>query len=70
MRPAAWARAASSEDVLLVDMPAAAQPHRVYDDYLAELGSTDPGDLRVGAFSVIGPRNRVDKITKKLVLMP
>jgi hypothetical protein len=67
---AAWARAASSEDVLLVDMPAAAQAHRVYDDYLAELGSTEPGDLRVGAFSVIGPRNRVDKITKKLVLLP
>lgn len=67
---AAWARAASSEDVLLVDMPAAAQAHRVYDDYLAELSSTNPNDLRVGAFSVIGPRNRVDKITRKLVLLP
>jgi hypothetical protein len=67
---AARARAASSEDVLLVDMPAAAQAHRVYDDYLAELASTDPGDLGVGAFSVVGPRNRVDKITRKLVLLP
>jgi hypothetical protein len=67
---AARARAASSEDVLLVDMPAAAQVHRVYDDYLAELASTDPADLGIGAFSVIGPRNRVDKIIRKLVLLP
>jgi Protein of unknown function (DUF2000) len=62
---AARARVASSEDVLLVDMPAAAQAHRVYDHYLAELASTDPGDLGVCAFSLVGPRNRVDKITKK-----
>ena len=63
------ARAASSENVLLVDMPAAAQTHRVYDNYLAELAGTDPGDLGVCAFSVIGPRNRVDKITRKLALL-
>jgi hypothetical protein len=67
---AARARAASSPDVLLVDMPAAAQAHRVYDHYLAELARTDPRDLAVCAFSVIGPRNRVDKITRKLVLLP
>jgi hypothetical protein len=67
---AARARAAASEDVLLVDMPAAAQAHRIYDDYLAELAGTDPADLNVGVFSVIGPRNRVDKITRKLVLLP
>jgi Protein of unknown function (DUF2000) len=67
---AARARAASSQDVLLVDMPAAAQAHRVYDNYLAELASTEPVDLGVRVFSVIGPRNRVDKIAKKLVLLP
>ena len=67
---AARVRAASSQDVLLVDMPAAAQAHRVYDHYLAELASTDPGDLGVRVFSVIGPRNRVDKITRKLALLP
>jgi hypothetical protein len=66
---AARARAASSEDVLLVDMPAVAQAHRVYDHYLAELAGTDPEDLSVCAFSVIGPRNRVDKITRKLALL-
>jgi hypothetical protein len=67
---AARARAASSEDVLLVDMPAAAQAHRVYDHYLAELARTDPGELAVCAFSLVGPRNRIDKITKKLALLP
>ena len=66
----ARARAASHPDVLLVDMPAAAQTHRVYDHYLAELARTDPSDLAVCAFSLIGPRNRVDKITRKLALLP
>lgn len=64
------AKAAASDGVLVIDMPAAAQTHRVYDDYLAELAGTAPDDLGVCAFSVIGPRNRVDKITKKLSLMP
>jgi hypothetical protein len=67
---AARARAASCEDVLVVDMPAAAQAHRVYDHYLAELARTDPGDLAICAFSLVGPRNRVDKITRKLALLP
>lgn len=67
---AARARAAASDDVLLVDMPAAAQAHRVYDHYLAELARTDAGELTICAFSLIGPRNRVDKITRKLALLP
>ncbi|HEY6497710.1 MAG TPA: DUF2000 domain-containing protein [Trebonia sp.] len=67
---AARARAAASADVLLVDMPSAAQTHRVYDHYLAELAQTGPQDLAVCAFSVIGPRNRIEKITKKLALLP
>jgi hypothetical protein len=29
-----------------------------------------PGDLRVTAFSLAGPRDRVDKIVKRLRLMP
>jgi len=67
---AARVRAAASPDVLLIDMPAAAQAHRVYDHYLAELAGTDPAGLAVSAFSVVGPRNRVDKITKRLALLP
>jgi hypothetical protein len=63
-------RAAARPDIVVVDMPAAAQTHRVYDDYLAELARTDSGDLGVCAFSVFGPRNPVEKITKKLALLP
>ena len=63
-------RAASSQDVLLVDMPAAAQAHRVYDDYLAELAGTHPGNLGVCAFSLVGPRNKISKLVKRLELMP
>lgn len=66
----ARARAGASADMLVVDMPTAAQTHRVYDDYLAELADTKPDELGVCAFSVFGPRNRVDKITKKLSLLP
>jgi Protein of unknown function (DUF2000) len=67
---AARSRAGASEDMLLIDMPTAAQAHRVYDDYLAELAATSPDELAVCAFSLFGPRNRVDKITKKLTLLP
>jgi Protein of unknown function (DUF2000) len=63
-------RAIAGADLLLVDMPEAAQAHRVYDHYLAELARTGPEELAVCAFSVIGPRNRVDKIVKKLKLLP
>jgi hypothetical protein len=63
-------RAAARPDILVVDMPAAAQAHRVYDDYLAELAQTGPGELGVRAFSVFGPKNPVEKITKRLALLP
>lgn len=63
-------RAAARDDILVVDMPAAAQAHRVYDDYLAELARTEPGDLGVCAFSLFGPKNPVEKIIKKLSLLP
>jgi hypothetical protein len=65
----ARAGAAPGEQLLVVDMPAAAQAHRVYDDYLAELAATSPDELAICAFSLVGPRNRVDKITKKLALL-
>lgn len=67
---AARARALAGSEVLVVDMPAAAQAHRVYDHYLAELARTSPDELGICAFSLVGPRNRVDKITKKLALLP
>ena len=63
------ARAAGSDGVLVADMPTAAQTHRVYDDYLAELARTQPADLGPCAVSIVGPRNRVDKLTRKLQLL-
>jgi hypothetical protein len=63
------AKATAAQEVLVVDMPAAAQAHRVYDDYLAELAETAPKDLRNCAISIIGPRNRVDKMVKNLALL-
>ncbi len=64
------ARTAAGADVLVVDMPVAAQAHRIYDDYLAALARTSPDELGICAFSVVGPRNRVDKMTKRLTLLP
>jgi Protein of unknown function (DUF2000) len=39
-------------------------------DYLAELAGISPDELGICAFSLVGPRNRVDKITRKLALLP
>ena len=63
------AKAAASDDVLVVDMPGSAQTNRVYDDYLAELAQTKPEDLAVSAVSVIGPRNSISKLVKGLSLL-
>ena len=62
-------KASTAAGVLVADMPACAQTNRVYDGYLAELAGTKPEDLGVSAFSVFGPRNRVDKLIKKLTLL-
>jgi hypothetical protein len=59
----------ASDGVLVVDMPASAQTHRIYDDYLHELAATDPRELACYALSMVGPRNRIDKIVKKLSLL-
>jgi hypothetical protein len=56
--------------MLVVDMPAAAQTHRVYDDSLAELARTEHQSFGPSVLNIVGPRNRVDKIIKKLKLPP
>jgi hypothetical protein len=60
---------ATADGMVVVDMPRIAQTNRVYDDYLAELAQTKPEDLAVSAVSIIGPRNRISKLVKKLSLM-
>ncbi|WP_370945675.1 DUF2000 domain-containing protein [Amycolatopsis sp. cg5] len=62
------AKACASENVHVTDMPLIAQTTRVYDEYLTQLASTKPEDLAVSAVSIIGPRNRVSKLVKRLEL--
>jgi hypothetical protein len=61
---------AIERQVLAADMPASAQATRVYDDYLRELAKTEPGDLAPLAVSLIGPRNQVAKLVRRLELLP
>ncbi|MFF9563196.1 DUF2000 domain-containing protein [Leifsonia sp. NPDC014704] len=63
------AKAAASEGVFVADMPAAAQLTRVYDEYLETVAETPSGALPYYAVSVVGPRNRVDKIVGRLALL-
>jgi Protein of unknown function (DUF2000) len=62
--------AADALGVHVTDMPAPAQATRVYDDYLAQVTATDPAELGYLAVSLIGPCNRIDKLVKKLHLLP
>jgi hypothetical protein len=69
-RLAAIRQQAIDRQFLAADMPAAAQATRVYDDYLRELAKTHPDDLAVLAVSLIGPRNQVAKLVRRLELLP
>ncbi|MDN4598655.1 DUF2000 domain-containing protein [Leifsonia virtsii] len=63
------AKAAAADDVFVADMPAAAQQTRVYDEYLAAVTATEGEALPYYAVSVVGPRNRVDRIVGRLALL-
>ena len=62
-------RAAGLKGVLVSDMPDGAQTHRVYADYLQELARSPTGELGLRAVSLLGPRNRIDRLTKRLSLL-
>jgi hypothetical protein len=63
------AKAAGSLGVFMADMPANAQSTRVYDEYLRQVGETDTGELEYSAISLVGPRNRIDKLVHRLDLL-
>jgi hypothetical protein len=63
-------KAARSDGVYVADMPAGAQATRVYDEYVAEVAGTSSGHLDYCAVGLVGPRNRVDKLVKRLSLLP
>ncbi|MEV0278648.1 DUF2000 domain-containing protein [Streptomyces sp. NPDC050610] len=62
-------KAAEKEDVLIFDMPEHAQSVKVYDQYLEQVAGTKAGDLVYCAVSLLGPRNRIDKLVGKLPLL-
>lgn len=64
------AKATEAEGVLMADMPSLAQSTRVYDEYLAQMSTADTDELSYYALSIIGPRNKIDKIVRKLALLP
>jgi hypothetical protein len=67
---AALRERAIAQGLHVADMPSAAQATRVYDDYLATLSATEADALQPLALSVIGPRNQVAKLVRRLELLP
>jgi hypothetical protein len=63
-------KAAAHEEIFVADMPDAAQSTRVYDDYLSTIASSDPNEIEYLAVSLVGPKNRIDRIVGKLPLLP
>jgi hypothetical protein len=63
------ARAAESLGLFVADMPVQAQATRVYDEYLRQVGETAADGLAYHAISLVGPRNRVDKLVHRLGLL-
>ncbi|PJJ73316.1 uncharacterized protein DUF2000 [Diaminobutyricimonas aerilata] len=61
--------AATSEGAFVADMPAAAQSTRVYDEYRAQLAEIPGDDIEYYAVSIVGPRNRVDRLVRRLPLL-
>lgn len=63
------ARGAASPGVHVADMPAVAQEIRVYAEYLDTLAGRTGDALEYLAVSLVGPKNRVDKLVGKLRLL-
>jgi hypothetical protein len=63
------ARAVESLGVFVADMPVQAQATRVYDEYLRQVGEAGGAGLAYHAVSLVGPRNRIDKLVHRLGLL-
>ena len=63
-------RALAADEVVVFDMPGSAQTNRVYADHLSDLAGTSTDHLDLRAVSVLGPKNKVDRLTKRLGLLP
>lgn len=60
-------RAASSEGVFVADMPSDAQATRVYDEYLSAVAHATTIDYY--AISIVGAKNRIDRMVSRLPLL-
>jgi len=63
------AKAKERQDIYVADMPEAAQATRVYDEYLAVMASLPAAEIAPLAVSMVGPRNRIDRIVGRLSLL-
>jgi hypothetical protein len=64
------AKAEAHPETFVADMPAAAQQTRVYDEYLTSVATTPADEIDYFAVSIVGPRNRVDRLVGRLTLLP
>jgi len=64
------AKGVAHEATFVADMPAVAQAVRVYDEYIAAIESADAEGIEYLAISLVGPKNRIDKVVGGLSLMP
>jgi hypothetical protein len=63
------AKALAAPGTHVADVPAAAQGTRVYTEYLAAVADRAADDLDYLAVSLVGPRNRVDRVVGRLPLL-
>lgn len=63
------AAALTAPGTYVADAPAAAQRTRVYAEYLAAVADRPADDLDYLAVSLVGPRNRVDRVVRRLPLL-
>jgi len=63
------AKAVDSLGVFVADMPTHGQSTRVYDEYLQQVADTATDELAYHAISLVGPRNRIDKLVHRLGLL-
>lgn len=62
-------KAMTKAGLFVADMSKHAQASRSYDEYRAGVGSSSEGDLSYYAVSLVGPRNKIDKLVGGLPLL-
>lgn len=60
---------AGEDGFFIADMPLPAQESRIYQEYLDALAILPADELTLLAVSIVGPRNRVDKLVRRLSLL-